>query len=194
MTKTTKTTTAAGALALALGALALGMLAAARSNAAPNPAPGEAQTLRTSVLRSNELPGYVMTNCPIVQADPTAWGGTDAASLRRERFSMGIREHLRANHGGATVVSAATRFSSTDGAEADFTRRLARLRHTYRFSVRGIPGAVGYRTAHGTTYGVIFTVGPTEHLVAVLAPAPVPASLEQGILRAARAVHARTTA
>lgn len=174
LTRLVLTIVAAGAAAFALTGAAT-----AHAPGASDPSSRLYSDLFRRVLGPVELPGFYTVACPALEASHGRWE---------------MREHFVAEHSPNVATSAVTRFASAAGASRQLEDDLARARDSAGFavfSVAGIPGAIAYSTALGSTsrLTVEFASGPYAYLLSVHIVACVASAAKRAIR-----VQALTTA
>jgi hypothetical protein len=176
MFKHLKITKAKVVVAVASTALAAAGVALAQSSRIPEA--GDTATsikLRETVLRANELAGFVPLTCPVAETDADRWAqenGVATDDLRRDGFLVGLREPLQSTTYVADAISVAAKFRSAEGARREVEREVVSARALGdfgSFAVAGIPGARGFTLSGGGTvgYNIAFSRGAFEYLVAI---------------------------
>lgn len=148
----------------------------------------------------NQFPRLHPISAPNVISSPQTWvaslglpgtpGQADAARLGRLGFVAGVQEELGSDEPSAAEVDAVVEeFRTGHAADAEFRARLGAVRSTGRspgykfgrFSVTGVPGAVGYSIAQpgSLSDAVAFAAGPYFYLIESILP-----SGSQGVITA----------
>lgn len=158
-------------VAAAAAAVALTGAATAHAPGAPDPSSRLYSDLFQRVLRPVELSGFYTLACPGLTGSHGRWE---------------MREHFVAEHSPNVATSAVTRFASASDASQQLEDDLAHARGSAgfaAFSVAGIPGAIAYSTALGSTsrLTVEFVSGPYAYLLSVHVVACVGSAAKQAI-------------
>jgi hypothetical protein len=172
--------------------------------------PGTPAALRGahgSVLRADELPGFVpqgpltlstSAQSAVAEAPPDQ-RASEAASLKALGFVAGLNEKLApskggvANEGGVSLVEL---FRSSHGASGEVASQLkqALKRGESTFAVPGIPGARGFGfSGSSTNANVAFAVGPYYYLIGFSAPSASAPTRAQ-LIAAAQSLYRRVRA
>jgi hypothetical protein len=150
-----------------------GVIAASLLGSATESAAGRSQSSPPLTHRVTSFAGMTAARTPTAVTSVAAWAkstGIDAAKLRRWGFVGGVSDELDTpGNSNRYGLSSVVQLSSTANANAYLKRIYSTNGPWTRFSVGGIPGAVGFEEEQhgGGGSNIAFNIGSDAYLLGV---------------------------